>query len=222
MQQCIFTNCASSVSFWYYNGGGAVCSISGTLSISFCTFLSCNANSMGGAVLAASSCTSVVLSYCSFICCTAMYGGGASTHYGSAGEYLSSQFLFCESSERGGGFYHNDLGAASVKVSDSLFVQNCAFHRGSFGGGGFEDFREGPYASHYSFLFFSHNTATFGYGFDISVQNRQLPDSDIIHCFTVTPEKAFWNCASYATLERHDWLPSGTHLSLWFPQQYFW
>ena len=207
---CIFTECSNDVLADDYYGGGCVCVDSGFLISHSNSFISCNSGGFGAGLLAQSDCESSVVSFCTFINCRAYHGGGLMTFLGPTSSIFASRFLLCSATWVGGAFYHDGYSLDSLTLSDSLFKGNHAdfeysFQRMRRGGGAFEDYRRYAYISTYLFSFFTQNTAACA-GNDISIIDKSLSESSLVHCFTTASQNSLWNTESKGYV---DWLPLG-------------
>ena len=204
VDQCSFTDCKSTHSFEHYEGAGGVLSNCGSLlSVTSSTFISCVSESFGGGVLATKDCKYATVSLCSFFTCTANHGGGVSVFFGPSSSVSSCRFLCCTADAIGGGLYHDSKTPCFFTASNLLFTENTANYNGDRGGGGFEDRRNSDYSITISFFFFNDNKAPSGVGNDLSMHYIPLIGNDILHCFTTTSSRSFWNKDSHDT----NWLP---------------
>ena len=212
ISDCIFTSCTTSVDFDSWEGGGAVCIKSGSLTVSSSLFISCTTVSYAGGIFAHSDCSAASVSFSTFINCEADHGSGLTTYYGPSSTTLSNKYISCYAYSVGGGLYHDGNSSDFISLSDSLFTNNKANSDSdtSRGGGAFEDYRKNAYTSKYSFSFFTGNTAPNGVGNDISVILTALSGSPITHCFTTTSTNSFWNNYRYEL----GWLPQGDTRSI--------
>ena len=206
----LFEKCSCTVDLEAYCGGGAVCLNSGYLDADSSTFIACSSSYFGGGILAQNNCISSRVLSCDFISCNGCYGGGLNTFFGPSATTTSSRFISCTVSKGGGGLYHDSHNDSSwIKISNCLFTNNCAnYCNGSDnfrprGGGAFEDYRNEEYDYHYSFSFFSGNTAPYGIGNDISIYSNYIQLTEVEHCFTTTRTNSLWN----KDLHVDNWLP---------------
>ena len=203
VQYCLFHTCIADIDDQNGSGGGAIYVSTGTLfSVSSSDFIRCSTPTYGGAIFAYNQCSFVDESFCTFISCTAFGGGGVQLWLGPSSHTSSCVFLCCEVSYSGGGIYNNHNTAPPITISNSLFKGNTALYSnatgdGVRGGGGFEDYGTGSYESHYSFSFFTENSAPNGAGHDITKPNRALTEENVTHCFTTTEEHAIWSGGQY-------------------------
>ncbi|KAK2941938.1 hypothetical protein BLNAU_23154 [Blattamonas nauphoetae] len=186
---CTFKGCKAPTG----NGGGAIsCSeINVSLSIDSCSFESCSASGVGGAIyfyFAVGPTDTVTLKSSSFTSCSA--AGGASLRIYNPGTSTISECVFIESEAvyPGGAIYLSSWDPATNggAISDCLFL-NCQQTKAtsSFGGGAM--FLNGCPSVQFSSLLFDECSAANGRGHVIYVYSSPVPT------FTST---TISNCAS--------------------------
>ena len=204
VDQCIFTDCTNTHSLDRYEGGGGVYSKCGSLlSVSSSVFISCITPSFGGGVLATDQCSYSYVTFCTFISSRANHGGGLCVFFGPSSLTSACTFISCTADYIGGGMYHDSLSIESyLRLTDSLFKGNTANYGYSRGGGGFEDYHQEYYKSHYYFSFFTGNYALSGCGHDLSIIISDFPVENITQCFSATTLSPRIYPSIY-----NDWLP---------------
>ena len=208
VEHCLFDTCTVSNSV-YPQGGGALYTDCGTLSVLCSVFISCASACYGGGLFAYDKCRSSDVTLSTFINCSAGNGGGLQTFTGPTSSVNSCRFLSCVANRVGGGLYHDGEESYWIKITDSLFTDNyanykiCSDTSETRGGGGFEDGRSNAYSFSCLFSFFTRNRAPYGVGNDISVLKNQHNNSPLTFCFTTTSRDSFWNNGSYVNTWLH-------------------
>ena len=206
---CTFTECSSNVGVNINSlGGGAICINSPSQFYAYSsTFLECTTPSFGGGVFAQRDCEYSTVIQCNFLSCRGHHGGGLNVFFGPSSFTSSCRFICCTADYVGGGMYHDCMYEDRyLALTNSLFKGNTANCNGDRGGGGFEDYHQTPYKSHYYFSFFTGNQALSECGHDISIIVSGFPAENITRCFTTTSRKSFHYAGTYPV----DWLPQGT------------
>ena len=199
---CSFVYCKSkTASSNYYWGGGAIAFVStDLLDIKSTSFIHCSASGVRGGAIHVHDIGNVLISHSLFLdCVCSTVGGGILVEDEPSLSLSSSHFIDCHTKIGGAcGFYKRK---STFSVSNCLFANNKASDL-SIGGGAIVDcLYPSSYLSQYRFSFFTQNKAYVAN--DIAVIDNAYSSSPIMHCFTTTNEKSFYNCGNEAV----NWLP---------------